>query len=215
MLLQIVFMIVFAIIMYVDSDHQLHITRQNLIAVFFINLCSVYFLYKRYPNGSNYIFLLLLLLYLIIVSFMDFQTMYIYRTVNYIGILIGLFYFVITTIRFVNYGKAIQSIICLALYCAYVVILVKVRAFGAGDGYLFAAVSLYLAPLCPKGMLPDMLMYHFITSYVIFFIFYLILLLKANGNVCKIGSRNSKRKAEAFAPSIAASTMLFILFFIS
>lgn len=208
-------MIVIIIIMHMDSNHRLHITRRNLIAVFFINFCSVCFLYEKYQNSSNYIFLMLLLLYLLIVSFMDVQTRYIYRAVNYMGILIGIFYYIITTISYVNYDKAIQSMICLALYCAYIVILVKVRAFGAGDGYLFAAVSLYLAPLCPKGMLPDILMFHFIISYVIFFIFYLILPLKENGNVCKISSRSSKRKAEAFAPSIAASTMLFILFFIS
>ncbi len=185
----------------IDKKTKLSMTRMHLAVIYMLNVLQTYLFYRKFHMSGIYIFLLFLLFYLLITSYIDYQTQFIYRILNYFGIFIGMLFYLFQSVYGKNNAEMSGSLIILLIYGICQWLFVKIKAFGAGDGYLFVGISFYLAALFDTGRLPDILMTHMVYCFLLFFLLHIPCLAKKN----KISNN------QAFSPTIAVNTVLYIL----
>lgn len=187
--------------MFWDKDHHLHVNARNLFCIYVCNLLSVGSVLKLYTNATIFVFLFFFLLYLLLVAFMDYQTMLIYRVVNYLGIFWGLLFYISQMVRNAQKEYMLRNLISLFVYHIFLWSMVKRKAFGAGDGYLLAAISLFLTGLFQGEKIWEVFLLHLCFSYVLFYLLHRKEIFQ------------NKKIQKAFAPSIVISTILTIGFY--
>lgn len=200
LIVHVLFVAMVIIFKYLDKENEIPTTWKNGSFIYLIELGFLIVMNQKYKADILCFFFICMLLYVLIAAFVDYYTMYIYRFLNYIGIITGIICFFITE----NTGKytIIATISSLLLYFLLLYILVILKAFGAGDGLLFAGIAFYLMSLDQTSNLVVLLFSHLILSYLIFYVYYFIQIFFKEKNNTTI---------RAFAPSIAASALMIVL----
>ncbi|SCP99056.1 prepilin peptidase [Anaerobium acetethylicum] len=154
--------------------------------------------YMRYGLEGEYYLYAFLTGYLLVTAFIDRLTMQVYSVFNLAAGAIGAGYLIYQALQ----GRQMETaFICLAVYALLVRVQTRTGMYGEGDGEIYIVVSLFL---CSREYeLPLLyLLYNMILAALIFMV----------SNRRQLDLRRWKMKEEAaFAPSIAAATILLLL----
>ena len=155
--------------------------------------------YIKYGLEVKYFLYVFLTGYLLVTAFIDRQTMQVYSIFNLAAGAVGTGVLIYQALQ----GRKMETvIICLAVYALLVAVQTKAGMYGEGDGELYIVVSLFI---CTRNYeLPlEHLLYNMMLAVLLFIV----------ANRKQLDIRRGRMKQEAaFAPSIAAATILTLLF---
>lgn len=186
-----------AIKIIIKYDKATKLIPKNEIGIALVILISNILLYLRYQGSIKYIFMYILFSYLIITSYVDFKTLYVYTIYNYIVIGVGMFYIYINR----NIYGISDILVCVTIYAIITYIFAKLNMYGEGDFEVLLAVSMFLSIKYPIHTMEVLLLNMIISNIVA------IILNRKKFNIRKF-SFDSKI---AFVPAISISTMILLL----
>lgn len=184
----------FHFIQKIDKNHGFNVGDREKAYSLLVFIASSIIIMIKYRDKTDYYALSILMSYLVIVSIIDSQTKLVYRFINYIMMIIG-------SIYIITMNESALYFIYLIMFGLFVFFLVKIRGFGAGDGYFFFITGMFL--INKSKIIPLMLpMLNIIISSLIFIFIY--------RNKFDWKTRKMKEMI-AFTPSISISTFILLL----
>lgn len=182
----------------IEKDSIIEIKKKGLISL--LIALSTTLLYFKYNNSVEFYMYYYISIYLLISGYIDYKTKNVYPIFNWVTIIIGVIYLIYIK----NMGIDIRyTITCVIIYIVLVKIMGYLNYFGEGDVDIYIALSIFIGCLkINSSLVLAILLLNMILSEVV--------LIITNIKLLDIKKMRFKKEI-AFAPSIAISTMLFIL----
>ena len=182
----------------IEKDIIIEIKKKGLISL--LIALSTTLLYFKYNNSVEFYMYYYISIYLLISGYIDYKTKNVYPIFNWVTIIIGVIYLIYIK----NMGIDIRyTITCVIIYIVLVKIMGYLNYFGEGDVDIYIALSIFIGCLkINSSLVLAILLLNMILSEVV--------LIITNIKLLDIKKMRFKKEI-AFAPSIAISTMLFIL----
>lgn len=180
-----------------ETDIKIDVKNKGLISI--LVALSTTLLYLKYKTNIEFYMYFYVSIYLLITAYIDYKTKNVYTILNYITMIVGIF--------FLFYQKSIEvdiniTIICVIIYTIFVKVGGYFDWFGGGDTEIFIALSIFVSSINMNLFPLVILLINMILSNLILII----------SNIKNIDVKRLKLKEpKAFAPSIAISTMILIL----
>lgn len=178
-----------------DKQNRIILSKKKIYIVTAIIIGFTYALFIKYGPDRYFFTYSILGIMLIIESYIDLQTKDVYRFINHIGIGVGLLLLVTSG----NIFDVTRVLIQLGIYSLFIVLQLKLKMYGTGDGYVFIMTAIFLSIRNP--MIIETGIIHMLISTILHELI----------NIKYKITKSSKKEKYPFVPSIGLSTFLMIM----
>jgi len=183
-----------------DDEERLMLNNKAKGTLAFLVFLSTVLIHFKYKNPVEFLFYFYLSIYLIITAYVDYKTKKVYCILNKITVLVAIIFMTYHLLI----GRDISNIIIsLVIYSCFSCLLTLFKCYGSGDNEIYIAIGYFIAALnCVDFPLTTLIINMIISNLI-------LIISNAKGLLKRF--RETKKKIDAFAPSIAIATILVVI----